>query len=36
MKEVGNQPGKLMNLLEKHQSKTGDAHMVIQLGAKNK
>lgn len=36
MKEAASQPGKLMTLLEKHQGKTGEAHMVVQLGSKNK
>lgn len=34
MKQAANGPSKLMSLLDKHQGKTGEAHMVIQLGAK--
>ena len=36
MKEAASGQGKLMELLEKHQSKSGEAHMLIELGAKNK
>jgi hypothetical protein len=36
IKESASGPSKMMNLLEKHQEKTGEAHMVIQLGGKNK
>lgn len=36
MKQAANGPSKLMSLLDKHQGKTGEAHMVIQLGAKKK
>lgn len=36
MKEAANGPSKLMTLLEKHQNKTGEAHLIIQLGSKNK
>ena len=37
MKEAASKnEGKLLGLLEKHQEKTGEAHMVINFGNKNK
>lgn len=37
MKETASKnEGKLLGLLEKHQEKTGQAHMVINFGGKNK
>jgi hypothetical protein len=34
IKSSQNTDGKLLNMLQKHQEKTGEAHMIINLGGK--
>jgi len=34
MKEAQNSGGKLLNILEKHQQQSGEAHMVLNIGGK--
>lgn len=36
IKEAANSQSKLMGILESHQSKTGEAHMVLEFGTKFK
>lgn len=36
MKSQSNDGGQLLKLLEKHQSQSNEAHMVLNLGSKRK